>query len=145
MSLRDRGGQAGQDCPGGVLRIEGVGLASQPAVSPIGPHDLQGPDAASTDRAGQTCPVGAGALDPEGQLPAQARCPVDQLGVAAGIGGEGPGVQNGAEVVDRDRDVDVLVGVDADDDSTVRRDLLHAHGACLRPGERRWPVGWTGL
>jgi len=40
-----------------------------------------------------------------------------------------------AEVVDGDRDVDVLVGVDSDDDSTVRGDLLHAHHYLLQPDQ----------
>lgn len=130
VGLRHGGGKSGEDGFGGVLGIQGVGLASQPAVPSIGTHHFQGADAMSSDRASQSCAVGTGALDAEGQLPAERGCPLDQLGVAAGISHERATVQDGAELIDRDCDVDVLVGVDTDDDSTVRGNLLHAHDAC---------------
>lgn len=56
---------------------------------------------------------------PKVTLPPNEQAALDELRVAAGVGGEGPDVQHRAEVVEGDGDVDVLVGVDADDDSTV--------------------------
>ena len=46
--------------------------------------------------------------------------------------------------VECDRDVDVLVGVDADDDSTVRSNLLHAHQCLLQPDQGTGRVTLAG-
>lgn len=53
------------------------------------------------------------AFEPEGELPTERLGPVDQLTVATGIRSERPAVQDRAELVDRDGDVDVFVSVDA--------------------------------
>lgn len=58
-TLGDRRGVAGQDGPGNVLRVEGIGLGrSRRSV-----RKRRGPDVAAADRGGRTGPVGAGALD----------------------------------------------------------------------------------
>lgn len=42
-----------RDGPSGVLRVQGVGLAAQPPVAPVGAHDLDDADVAAADRGGQ--------------------------------------------------------------------------------------------
>jgi hypothetical protein len=82
-------------------------------------------------------------------LRAEALGPVEQLLVAAAISGKRAGIDTPTDRVQRDRDMDMLVVVDADDDSTPARVGLHACHCDLqlRPGRwtRRWPAGWTGL
>jgi hypothetical protein len=80
--------------------------------------DLDCANVAAADRAGQTGAVGAAASMPKVGGAAEGQRPVDQFDVAGGVSGQGPCSQAGAEVVDREGVVDVLVGVDADDDST---------------------------
>ena len=81
-------GLAGKDGASGVLGIDRVGLAPQAPVAAVGAHDLDGADVASAHGAGQPGTVGAGSLDAEGDLAAEAQRPVDQLDVAAGVGRE---------------------------------------------------------
>ena len=133
-----------EDRAGGVLGIKGVGLPAQPPVAAVSAHHLDDTDVSAPDRAGQPGTIRAGALDGEGQPPAQTGGSVQQLGIATGVGRERPALQDGAEVVNRDRDVDILVGVAADDDSTVRRDLLHAHQCLLQPDQRTGRVTLAG-
>jgi hypothetical protein len=109
------------------LRVEGVALTAQPPVTAVSAQHLDHADAASAHRGGQAGAVGAGALDGEDQpLGAQPDGPVQQLLVAAGVGRERPGIEATADGIERDRDVDVLVGVDADDYSTPPRIAVHA-------------------
>nr|WP_253866032.1 hypothetical protein [Micromonospora sp. WMMA2032] len=90
-------------------------------------QDLDHPETPSSDGGGQSGSVGAGALDREDQLlGGEAGGPVEQLLIAAPVGGERAGVEAAADVVQGDGDVDVLVGVDADDDSTSTRVGAHA-------------------
>jgi hypothetical protein len=63
---------------------------------------------------------------------------------------EGLGADPPADVIEGDRDVDVLVSVDTDDDSTPTRVGIHAchSGSSFdqgATGTRRWPAGRTGL
>lgn len=70
--------------------------------------------------------------------------PVRQVVVAGTVGARSTSVQGCADVIKRDRDMKVLVGVDADHDSTVRGDRGHAghrRTPTSRRCERRWPVG----
>jgi hypothetical protein len=81
---------------------------------------------------------------------AELQRPVDQLLVAGPVSGKRPVAQAPADRVEGDGHVDVLVGVDADDDSTaprIRFMLVTACPSSSRPGRgtRRWPAGWTGL
>jgi hypothetical protein len=93
-----------------------------------------------TDRGGQPRAVGAGALDCEGQLAPQAGRPVDQQRVAGPVGGEALGLDHAAELIEGDRDMHVLVGVDADDHPMTPLDDLgdgdHARHCYLQQTRR---------
>ena len=69
-------------------------------------------------------------------LAPKANRPVEKLVVAAAVGWEGASVEAAADCVEGDGDVHVLVGVDADDDSTATRVGAHAchWDLQLRPG-----------
>ena len=108
--------------------VRALGVLSSPSVATFS-------DVASAHRACQACTVGAGSFDAECDLPTEGSGPLHQLGVDACVSDERAAVEQGAEVVDDDCDVDVLVGVDADDDSTVCGDLLHAHEYLLQPDQ----------
>lgn len=58
------------------------------------------------------------------ELSAEAGSLVEQVVVAGAVGGEGARLRYRADVVEGHRGVDVLVGVDADHDSTMRRDRV---------------------
>ena len=75
--------------------------------------------------------VGAGALDAErDDLPERVR-PGEKLFETAGIGGNGEGSEDAADGVEHRGDVDVLVGIDADDDVPGVDGFECAHRACL--------------
>lgn len=124
--LRNGPRLACHDRAGGVLGVEGAGLATQPAIAPIGAEHLEDADAAAADRGGEARAVGAGALDPEHDLIAEAHRPVDELLVTGCVGGEAAVVDHPADDVERNSDVDVFVGVDADGDSTAAGIIVHA-------------------
>jgi len=65
--------------------------------------------------AGEPHSVAAGALDPEPLNSAMFLGPCLELGVAAAVSANRTVSQTGAVLVERHRDVDVLVGVDPDD------------------------------
>ncbi len=60
----------GQHGTGGVLGVEEVGLAPQPAVPAIGAHHLHDTDVTAADRGGQSGAVGPGA-----SIAKVSRCP----------------------------------------------------------------------
>ena len=58
--------------------------------------------------------------------------------------------EQAAELIQGDRDVRVLVGVDPDDHSTLPAGLVHADGGWCHDSSQEsrdgnWPAGWTGL
>jgi hypothetical protein len=109
-------------------------FAAQPPIPAVGAQHLEHADVAPTHRGGQPGAGGAGALDREGQLLAQADGPIDQLRVAGPVGGEAPGVEHSAELIEGDRDMHVLVDVHADDHPMTPLDDLgngdHARHCC---------------
>ena len=114
--LAVRVGPGGQHGAGGGDGVDGVGLAVAAAGGAVGPVDLDHGDAAAAQVSGQGSAVGAGALHPGAVQHAEAAGPGQQLAVAGGGGREGGVGDLGAEGGDDRGDVDVLVGVDAEDD-----------------------------
>lgn len=86
---------AGRYGTGGDFRVEGVGLAAQPAVATVGAQDLDDAEIAESDGEGQAGAVGAGPFDGEGQFPAEGGGPVQELDVAGPVGSERAGVERG--------------------------------------------------
>ena len=142
-----RGGPAREHRTGGVLGIEGIALAVHAPVAPVGPVDLDHPVTLATQVAGDARAIRGGALDTEGQDVAVARRPAFQLLGTGTVGGHGQLTEPAAQLIERDRDVDVLVGVDADGDpphAILVGDAIHG----CRPSRglaARGPGGRTGL
>ena len=137
-------GLGGSGCGDGVL---GVALASPAAPLTVGPVDLDHPHAFAVQVAGETGPVGAGALDP-GQLHlTEATEPPQQCSIALGCGGERLDAYQAAPLVERGGDVDVEVGVDPRGDPQWHGGHRHPfigtgagvapHPAGRRTGQRR--------
>ena len=97
----------------------GVGLAARSTDAPVGPIDFDDPQPRTASDSSQPSAVAAGALDPERHNGAQPLAPSDQPSVAARIGRERVASQDPAQVVDRDRNVGVQVGIDANRDLDV--------------------------
>lgn len=119
--LGDGGAASGQDLAGGVLGVDRVALAGQPALTVARwPVNLLDGVAVPAQEPGQADAVGPSALDPEGLQPALrtdvALAERQQLGEPGGAGGQVELGEATAETVEQDRDVLVLVGVDTDDD-----------------------------
>ena len=129
----------GQDGVGGGDGVDGVGLAVAAAGGAVGAVDLDHGDAVAAQVSGQGRAVGAGALHPGTVQHAEATGPGQQLPVAGAGGGElGAGQQDAQDGDDRG-DVDVLVGVDTEDDLlavAVRRDCSASWCGMLGMGVR---------
>jgi hypothetical protein len=104
---------------GGVLGVEGVGLATQPAVGSVGPVDLDYFDAGLGEVASDPGTVAAGALDPDPTHVTVGAHPPQQRPVAGPGGGERAGVDQHTSGVNDRSYMEVLVGVDAADDDTA--------------------------
>ena len=103
----------------GRFGIGGVALASPPAGLAVGPVDLHHLDVLGGQVTGQAGTVGAGALHADPLELAEVAHPAHQPPVA-GRRRRKPGrSQDSADIVDDRRYVDVLVGVDAADDSAL--------------------------
>lgn len=85
------------------------------AVLAVGAVHLDDLDAVAGQGGGQPGPVGAGAFDSGALEVAQGVGPVDQLLVAAAGGRDRQRGEVSAELIDRDTDMGVGVGVDTDD------------------------------
>lgn len=86
----------------------------------IGTVDLDDPVAGATQERGQPGAVGPAALDPELDLAAftaQVTRPPPQLGVTSPADWDRDLPDNGTDLVQRDRDMDVLVGIDTHNDA----------------------------
>ena len=114
--LGGRVGLAGQNGAGDGLGIDRVALAvlaPEPTVRAI---DLNDAVPLGYERPAQACAVGAGALDAEGPDGPASDGPANELPVPRRCCGDREGAEMRTEPGDRDGDVNVLVGVDADDD-----------------------------
>ncbi|MFI6435031.1 hypothetical protein [Streptomyces sp. NPDC050759] len=96
----------------------------------VGLVDLGHLDALGAEVAGRRGAVGAGALHPGSSKGAERACPGDELLIALGGGREDAAVQGDAEGGDDGCGVDVLVGVDAEQDLLrgVERDVTRGSG-----------------
>ena len=122
------GGPAGQDGAGGVLGVEGIALAVHAPITPVGSVDLDHPVTPATQVAGDARAIRGGALDAEGEDVSMARRPAFQLLGADPVGGHGQLAEPAAQLIEGDRDVDVLVRVDTDNDpshAVLLRDAIH--------------------
>src|SRR5665647_2540979 len=101
-----------------VVCVEQVVLASQPTIASVHPGDFDDLVPASAHETGQAGSVGASSLDAEGGDLAHVARPRKQPLVAAAISRNCGVATHSPELIERYRDVNVLVGVDADHDST---------------------------
>jgi hypothetical protein len=125
--LRHGGGLPGEHGAGGAFGVEVVGLAVLAAQPAVRTADLVDHMAAPAEEARQAGAVGARALDAEGAGLPQRTGPGGEPAVAFGADRKAQLAQARAERRDSHGGVDVLVGVDADQD--VGRDDL-AHVTC---------------
>ena len=112
--------------PGCFDRIEGIGLATAPALLTIGSVDLDDLDAHPAQVAGQSGPIGTGALDADLGDVAEALEPREQGLVAGRIGGEALGAEQSTQRVEGRSNMDVAMGVDTTGDPT--RSFYDGHG-----------------
>jgi hypothetical protein len=112
-----RGGRlTGQHRPSGGFGIGRVGLAASTTALPVGPVHLDDLDTGVAEEPGQTGAVGAGSLDPGSNDVTVAARPAQELPVAANRRFDRERVSHTAEEVHHDRDMELEVGVDAEDD-----------------------------
>jgi hypothetical protein len=107
--LRCDRGLAGEDLAGRGFGIDRVGLADVAAKLAVRPVDLDHRDATLTQPAAQAGAVRAGPLDPDGVDRAELAGPAVQLSEPGRGGGELELVESASELVERDRDVNLLV------------------------------------
>lgn len=112
---RDRG-SASKEGAGCGLRIDSIVLAQPAAGGPIRPVDLQNGEPDSQELAAQTSPKGSGALNSKNGMAAQLKSPVLENAVTLTIGRNAALAK--APTIGRQRhgDMELLVGIDADDD-----------------------------
>jgi hypothetical protein len=98
--------------------------------APVGTVDLDDLVPAPAQERSHGRPVGPGAFDPEGKYLPEGLSPLGQVGVAALVGGDREFGESSGDHVERDRNVDALVGVDADHDlaDRLRRSLTWDRG-----------------
>ena len=115
--------------PRGDLRVEGVGLAGGTSRVPVAPIHFDNPMPRAAHRTCQAGAIAAGAFDAERVNPPVGLGPRDQRLVAARINNERGIAQTDPPAVDRHRDVDVRMRINADDSPS-------AHQAA-------WVCGWS--
>jgi hypothetical protein len=113
------GGVAGEDRSCRRLGIDRVGLAASAPIVTVRLVDLDHVQPPGAQMPGQSRTPRAGAFDPDRQHLPEAGDPAGQVPVAASRGGERRRVQQPAELVEHDCDMDVLVGVDTGDHTQV--------------------------
>ena len=109
-------GSPGQDGVGGGDGVDGVGFAVAAAGGTVGAVDLHHGDVVAAQVSGQRGAVAAGAFHSGTVQHAETTRPGQQLPVAGGGGRELGAGQRHAQDGDDRGDVDVLVGVDTEDD-----------------------------
>jgi hypothetical protein len=109
--LRDRCCDPSEDGSACVFRIEAVGLAIVSARAPVGSRDLDDLVPVAPEERGETSPVGAGALDPEGDDLREIASPPEKLGEARSIGRDGESCEDSPDEVHHRSNTDVFVGV----------------------------------
>jgi len=112
--LGGAGRDAGEHRPGGHLGVDRVALADTVSRGPVGPVDFHDQVATCGQEPRQSGTVGTGALDAEDLHRPQAGRPPLELGVAGGGGRHMKFLEPGTELVEGDRDMNVLVGIDSD-------------------------------
>jgi hypothetical protein len=113
------GGVAGQDRSCRRLGIDRVGLAATSPVVTVRLVDLDHVQPPATQMSGQSRTPRAGAFDSDRQHLPEAGDPAGQPPVAAHRGRERRDLQQPAQLVEHDRDMDVFVGVDTGDHTQV--------------------------
>ena len=106
-----------QDCAGGGLSIEGVTLAVAASAAAVTAVDLDNSVSGAAQETGEANSVAAGALNSvsdDAAVAGQGSGPCFELGVSLAVGCDVLGRESSAEVVQGDRDVYVLMGVNAD-------------------------------
>jgi hypothetical protein len=130
-----------QDSAGGGFGVDDVALAALAAELAVGSVYFNDAEALRRQRSAQAGPVRSCALDPESVHHTLSARPIRELAIAIGRRRHGSLTKSSAQAAERDGDVNVLVRVDADDDS-LGCDKLHE---VLRVGEtlaaRLWRTG----
>jgi hypothetical protein len=115
-ALGDRVRGSGQHSARSVLGVDGVALAAVAAITPVRAAGLDRAQAMTAQEADQALAVGTAALHAEAIELAETARPLEQLLIAARVGGDRQRAQAPAARVECDRDVNELVRVDAHDD-----------------------------
>src|ERR671918_1064793 len=123
------GGVASEDRSCRRLGIDRVGLAAASPVVTVRLVDLDHVQPPGAQMPGQSRTPRAGAFHPDRQHLPEAGDPAGQVLVAARRGRERRGVQQPAQLVEHDRDMDVFVGVDTGDDPQVAAICDGGHAA----------------
>ena len=127
--LRDGRRLPRQYGPRGDLRVEGVGLAGGASRAPVAPIHCYNPMPRAAHRPCQAGAIAAGAVDAERVNPPVGLGPRDQRLVAARINNERVIAETDPPAVDRHRDVDVRMRINADDHRP--------------PHQAAWVCGWS--
>ena len=131
--------------PRGDLRVEGVGLAGGTSRAPVAPIHFYNPMPRAAHRPCQAGAIAAGAFDAERVNPPVGLGPRDQRLVAARINNERVIAETDPPAVDRHRDVDVRMRINADDHRPRirRRGYAVGHRYTSSGCGPSWP-GWGG-
>ena len=105
---------------GRVLRVEIVVLATLAAIVLVRRRDLQNLDPGLLHEAQQPGAIAAGRLDADALELTEGAHPGEHLPIALPGRGKASASQNAVAFIDDRRDMQILVGVDAADDATVR-------------------------
>jgi len=103
--------------PGGLERVEGVGLAALTSSLAILAVDFDDVDPCFGEEAGDAGAIGTCALHADLRDLAEGLEPAEQLCVSARVGLERPGPEQASDLVEGGGYVDLSVGVDARGDS----------------------------
>ena len=118
--LRYSGGDTGEHGACGRLGVDRVTLAVVAPLTPVAVTHFDDTDGVPADETRQANAIRAGALDANGLDGPQPTRPVHQHGIAGAIRRDRAGREFGTHTIDRDGDVDVLMGIAADDDRGQR-------------------------
>ena len=102
--------------PGGLDRVEGIGLAGLASGLAVLAVHLDDVDPCSGEEAGDAGPIGARPLHADLSDVAEGLEPGQQGRVSVGVGPEGLGAEQASDLVEGGGHVDLAVGVDATGD-----------------------------